>query len=151
MTDIITELFPPRPGGLVDSARRGDGQQQPAETVTVTDGPADYEAVRVRPEAPDIGTARTITLSAANTVLQLLGQDAQRRSAVALAVDNDVYLATDLGLAQQVAGGASAEGAFYLPKGIPMPIGSQGQYWAACTTSAANSRVSVLVNKDSAP
>lgn len=150
MTDIITELFPPRPGGLVDSARRGDGQQQPAETVTVTDGPVPYQAVRVRPEAPDIGTARTVTLSAANPVLPLLGQDAQRRTAVVLAVDNDVYLATDLGLAEQVAGGSTAGGVFYLPKGVPVTVASQAQYWAACTTTAASSRVSVLVSKDSA-
>lgn len=145
------ELFPPRPGGLVDSARHGSTQEQPQETATVTDGPRPYTAVRVRPEPPDIAAARTITLSAANQVLPILGQDGQRRSAVLLAVDNAVYLATDLGLAQQVAGGSTAEGAFYLPAGIAIPVDTQGQVWVACTTVATSSRVSVLVTKDSAP
>lgn len=149
--DIVSELFPPAPGGLVDTARRGAVQAQPADTVMVTDGPVPYEAVRVRPEAPDTGSGRTVTLSAANPVLPILGQDGQRRSAVVIAVDNDVYLATDLNAAQQAAGVATATGAFYLPKGIPVTIAMQGQVWAACTTTASNSRVSVLVSKDSAP
>lgn len=146
------ELFPPRPGGLVDSARRAAGDRDAqAPAVTVTDGPRPYEAVRVRPETPDLGTARTITLSSANQVLQLLGQDSQRRSCVVLAVDNDVYLATDQGVAYQAAGGTSAEGAFYLPAGIAVPVDTQAQVFAACTTTGTSSRVSVLITKDSAP
>lgn len=148
----MSEMFPPRPGGLVDTARKtAAAQAAVAETVENGNGPVIYAAVRVRPEAPDIGTARTITLSAVNPVLTLLGADRQRRSCVILAVDNDVYIATDKGLAIEAAGGNAAEGVFYLPAGIGIPVSSQAQYWAACTTTATSSRVSVLIDKDSAP
>lgn len=144
------ELFPPRPGGLVDSARRQAAEPLP-QTADTLAGPVPYTAVRVRPEPPGLGTARTVTLSSANPVLPLLGQDGQRRDCIVIAVDNDVWLATDQGLAQQVAGGGSAEGAFYLPAGIGLPLTFQGQLWTACTTTATSSRVSVLITKDSAP
>lgn len=149
---MSSEQFPPRPGGLVDSHRKAQAAQTPApSTVTVPDGPVTYDAVRVRPEPPDLGTARTITLSEANPVLPLLGHDAQRRSAVVVAVDNDIYLATDQGLAQQASGTTTAEGAMYLPAGIAIPVDTQAQVWAACTTTATSSRVSVLITKDSSP
>lgn len=147
------ELFPPRPGGLVDSARRTAAPAADSLEIEVpgTDGPVPYAAVRVRPEPPDLGTARTITLGPANPVLRLLGRDGQRRGAVVLAVDNDVYLSNDHGLARDVAGGTAAEGVFYLPAGIAVPVDFQGELWAACTTTATSSRVSVLVTKDSTP
>lgn len=146
------ELFPPRPGGLVDTQRRE--QTPPAElptTVEVLDGPVPYSAVRVRNEAADQATARTLTLSAANPVLRVFGRDAGRRSAVLIAVDADVYLTNDQGVAWQVQGAATAEGAFYLPKGLVVPVSTQGELWAAATTTAANSRVSVLIAADSNP
>lgn len=146
-------MFPPRPGGMVDSARQAvtAAQDSPAVTVANDNGPVTYAAVRVRPETPDLGTARTVTLSAANEVLPLFGRDAQRRGAVVLAVDNDVYIASDHGLAWQAAGGNAAEGVFYLPKGIPVPLDTQAQLWTACTTTATSSRVSVLITLDSMP
>jgi hypothetical protein len=141
----------PRPGGMVDTARQQAAQAQPEQTVTNADGPVSYQAVRVREEPPDLGTARTVTLSAANPVLTVLYADRQRRSAVIVAVDNDIYLSTDQGAANQVAGGASAEIVFYLPKGLPLPVANQAQLWAAATTTATSSRVSVLVSQDSMP
>jgi len=147
----IEELFPPKPGGLVDSHRQAQAAaaEQLPDTVDNTDGPVGYAAVRVRPEPPDLGTARTITLSAANPVLQLLSQDPQRRSAVVVAVDNDIYIASDQGMAQQAAGGTSFEGVFYLQVGIGIPIDTQAQLWVAATTTATNSRVSLLITRDS--
>lgn len=148
----MSEMFPPRPGGMVDSARKAAAAQSAvADTVENDNGPVTYAAVRVRPEPCDIGTARTITLSAANPVLTLLGADRQRRSCVILAVDNDVYIATDKGLAIEAAGGSTAEGVFYLLAGVGLPISSQAQYWAAATTTDTPSRVSVMIDKDSAP
>jgi hypothetical protein len=148
----LDELFPPRPGGMVDTARKqAAAAADAASTVDNTDGPVAYSAVRVRPEAPDLGTAVTVTLSSANPVRRLLPQDAQRRSAVVLAVDNDVYIATSQGPAQDAAGGNGATGVFYLPAGIAIPLDTQASLWCACTTTATISRVSVLVTADSAP
>lgn len=152
MSELADELFPPRPGGRVDSARKAAAAQPAAaDTVENDNGPVTYAAVRVRPEPPDLGTARTITLSAVNKVTRLIGQDAQRRSCIVLAIDNDVYIASDEGLAQDAAGGTAAEGVFYLPAGIALPVDTQAKLWVACTTTATSSRVSVLITKDSAP
>lgn len=159
MTEMSPEeLFPPKPGGMVDTARRQQAaeQDQLARYETILAGEAGpdghaYAAIRVRPEAPDSGTARTVTLSPAYQVARLLPADPQRRGAVVLAVDNDVYLTQSEGLARDVAGGSSALQAFYLPAGIGIPIANQGQYWVAATTAATSSRVSVLIDRDTRP
>lgn len=148
------ELFPARPGGIVHSTRQQAADAAAAAaapTVASSDGPVPYTAVRVRPETPDLSTARTLTLSAANPVLTLVPHDPQRRQCVVIAVDNDVYISGDYGLALSISGGASAEGAFYLPAGIGIPVDTQAQLWVAATTLSVNSRVSVLITKDSAP
>lgn len=146
------ELFPPRPGGLVDSTRKSAAAVPDLpESVDNSNGPVPYAAVRVRLEPPDLGTARTITLSSANQVLRLLGHDAQRRSCVVLAVDNDVYLSGAKGPLQDVAGGTVGEGVFYLPAGIAIPIDTQAEMYAGVTTTATSSRISVLITKDSSP
>lgn len=146
------EQFPPRPGGLVDTARKTAAEPQGSPgTVADDNGPVAYSAVRVRPEAPDTGTARTVTLSSGNPVARILPQDAQRRSAVVLAVDNDVYLSANQGSAEDAQGSTTATGVFYLPAGIAIPIDTQATLWAACTTTATSSRVSVLITRDSQP
>lgn len=146
------EQFPPRPGGMVDTARKtAAAPQDAADTVADDNGPVAYSAVRVRPEPPDAGTARTITLSAASPVQRLLPQDAQRRSAVILAVDSDVYLSANQGAAEDAQGSTTATGVFYLPAGIAIPVNTQATLWAACTTTATSSRVSVLITRDSRP
>lgn len=156
MSEFIGEIvrdaesvFPPRPGGLIDSTRQQRAAGQLSQTADSPAAEVPYSAVRVRPETPDLGTARTVTLSAANPVLTLLTRDPQRRSAVILSVDNDVYITSDHGLALQAAGGATAEGCFYLPAGIGIPVDTQAQLWVAATTTAASSRVSVLISRDS--
>lgn len=144
----IAEAFPPRPGGLVDSARQPDPNPVITPPSVVTD-PTPYPAVRVRVEAPDLATARTITLGANNPVLRLLPRDAQRRSAVILAVDNDVYLSNNEGAARDAEGSKTSEGAFYLLQGLGIPLDTQGEIWVSATTVATTSRVSVFVSLDS--
>lgn len=145
----VEHVFAPRPGGKIDMAR------QQRETVTVADEPAGHQdtlikgkPVAVDPLPPEIGGARTVTLSTNNQVLPLLPRDTTRRSAVILAVDNDVYLSADPGQAQNAAasGGATAEGVFYLPAGIALPWGNTDQLWAAVTTTGTSSRVSVMTS-----
>jgi len=156
MTDVLDAevLFPPKPGGMVDTARkRAQAEADQLEQYNAQAGapvPAsDYTAVRVRPEAADTGVARTVTLSPNYQVARLLAADPGRRSAVILAVDNDVYITGSQDLANGAAGGTSATQVFYLPAGIGIPFDNQGEYWVAATTSATSSRVSVLINRDS--
>jgi hypothetical protein len=110
--------------------------------------PETYPVVSVRDESPAQVVARCVTLSSANPVKALLPQDPRRRSAVLLAVDNDVYVASSLELAQAAEGSTSSEAAFYLPAGVGIPVVSKGALWCAATTTASISRISVLISKD---
>ncbi len=147
-------LFPPKAGGMVDSVRK-QRLRETAQAAGLGEGGPEvtdaggYQAIRVRPESPDAGIARTVTLSSANPVAQLLPRDETRRSAVILAVDNDVWISYNQGTAEDLSGTSTAGGAFYLPAGIGIPIDNRGQIWVSPTTFATNSRVSVLVGRDS--
>jgi hypothetical protein len=166
MTDIITaaeqtvealvhdaeELFPAKPGGLVDRHRRRKAEEKAAgETSdTVQLGRNKVKAVRTVVESPDIGGTPSVLLSASAPTARLLPRDDHRRSAVILAIDNDVYITSDPGTAINVAGTTTGTGGFYLPKQIPVPIMSTAEWYVAATTTTGTSRVSVLVNRESA-
>lgn len=113
-----------------------------------TELPGTYAVVPVRDESPAQFIASCASLSTANPVRMILPQDPRRRRAVVLAVDNDVYLASTLELAQAAEGAATSSVTFYLPKGTPLPVTGKGALWASATTTATGSRVSVLVEKD---
>lgn len=151
-TPAAEELHPPKPGGMVDTVRRQkQAEQDQAAAIPVVADEHGYPAVRVRLEQPAAGIARTITLSSANPSAQLLPRDLTRRSAVILAVDNDVWLSYSQGTAQDLSGTSGAGSAFYLPAGIAIPVDGQAQLWASPTTTATSSRVSVIVAKDATP
>jgi hypothetical protein len=147
------ELFPPKPGGMVDTARKkaAADQDQAEAAASAPAALPGKKPVLVRPEEPDLGTARTVTLSAANPFAQLLPRDPQRRSAVVLAVDADVWLSYNQGTAEDLSGTSAAGSAFYLPAGIGIPVASRAQLWVSPTTTAASTRVSVIAARDSAP
>lgn len=110
--------------------------------------PEPLVAVPVRDEPPDQGNGGVVVLSAANPVLQILPQDPRRRSAVILAVDNDVYISQNRDVASFAQGTNTGTQAAYLPAGIAVPISSRNSWYAAATTTATGSRVTVLVFKD---
>lgn len=110
--------------------------------------PEPLVAIPVRNETPAQGVGSCTVLSAANPVLPLLPRDPRRRHALVLAVDNDVYLASSLELAQGLAGAATGVSGFYLPKGIVVPVVNKAAWWAAATTTGSSSRISVMVDKD---
>jgi hypothetical protein len=149
------ELFPPKPGGLVDRHRRRKAEEEAAREAGATGDVAELgrnkvRAVRTVVEAGDLGGTPSVNLTAAKPVARLLPRDSHRRSAVILAIDNDVYLTTDEGLAWNLQGNATGTQGFYLPKGTPVPISNTAEWWAAATTTATSSRVSVIVNRESA-
>ena len=149
------DLFPPKPGGMVDTVRRQAAAEEKQLAALAAapepDSIGEYDAIRVRTEEPDNGTARTITLSSANPVAQLLPRDETRRSAVVLAIDNNVWVSYNQGTAADLAGVTGAGSAFYLPAGIAIPFGNRAQLWVSPTTMAGSSRVSVLVSRDTTP
>lgn len=155
ITADVEELFPPKPGGMVDTARKkaqADADQLQAYNDSQAGAPVEasaYTAVRVRPESADTGVVRTITLSSAYPVARLLPADPGRRSAVILAIDNDVYVTGSQGLANDVSGSATATQVGYFPAGIGLPIDNQAEWWVAATTTATNTRVTVITNRDS--
>lgn len=123
-------------------------KNQPAELPVIEETATGFDTVSVRNETPALGRGFCVALSSANTYLELVPRDPNRRSAYVLAVDNDVYICSSREVAAQVAGGATSNLAFYLPKSVVVPIDSKAPYWVACTTTGSTSRVSVLVNKD---
>jgi len=147
------ELFPPIRGGAVDTARqRAMAEHQQAErAIPITrEDPGEYAAIRVRDDAPDLGTARTIVLSSSNPSQQLLPRDDQRRSAIIVAVDNAVWWGFNEGPVQDLGAVSTGGGnAFYLPSGTCIPILSTAPAWVAATTTGSTSRVSVAIFRDS--
>jgi hypothetical protein len=160
MTDVLDPetLFPPKPGGMVDTARkRAQAEADQLQAYNDSHNGSDvapgagYDAIRVRPEPPGTGTARTVTLSSANPFAQLLPRDATRRWAVVVAIDADVWLSYNQGTAQDLSGTSAAGSAFYLPAGVPIPVDSQAQLFVSPTTTATSTRVSVITGRDTAP
>ena len=157
MTDVLDAetLFPPKAGGMVDSARRkaqADADQLQAYNDSVAGAPvagSDYTAIRVRAEAPDTGVVRTITLTAAYPVARLLPADPGRRSAVILAIDADVYVSASQDLLNGAYNTTTATQVGYFPAGIALPIDNQAEYWVAATTTSTSTRVTVITSRDS--
>jgi hypothetical protein len=125
-----------------------EAKAQPGGIPEIEEPATDAYVVSVRNETPALGTAYCVTLNANNEYLELVPRDPNRRNAVVLAVDNDVYICSSREVAAQAAAGTTSTLAFYLSKGIAVPIDSKAPYWVACTTTSGNSRVSVMVNKD---
>lgn len=126
------------------AGQTGHDVSDPAESAL----PEPMIGVPVRDEAAALGNWRVVKLSGANPVKQLLPQDPHRRSAVVLAVDNDVYVASSPELAGNDQGTTTGSSGFYLPKGVPIPVRNKAACYAAATTVASVSRVSVLVERN---
>lgn len=151
-TEPTPQPYQPVPGGMVDTARKARAAAADHARTGMTasgDAPPAAGPVPVREALGDVGSARVLVLGIQQPQRQLLPRDPQRRAAVIIAVDNDVYITPDEGTASGIAGTATALAGFYLPKGTPIPIVSTAEFWVACTTTASTSRVSVLYSKDS--
>lgn len=154
MTDTyvndVEELFPPKPGGMVDTARKQQAAEQ-AQLDALPEPAAEqfHGAVPVADQAAELARARTFSVSTANNnpIVELLGRDDDRRYAVLLTLDEPVVISFSQQAADDPrnavnAAGLSANG-FVLPTGVPVPVSYKGVIY--CTaTSATASRVSVM-------
>jgi hypothetical protein len=157
MSDFDPEgLFPPRPGGMVDTVRKQRQAEQDQAAALDEPAPSPRLDVPVDVIPPDLMTAKTIvvTTGTSQAVCQLLGADPQRRRAVVIALDEPVVIAGSVAGADDsrnaVTGAGLSAGGFTLPVGVPVVIWNRGAVWAAATSSTA-SRVSVLAESRAAP
>lgn len=145
------ELFPPRPGGMVDTARkqRQAEADQAASLEGTPERPAKVRGIPVTDRAAEFARARTFSVSTANKnpIVELLGQDPARRYAVVMTLDEPVVISFAQTSAEDPrnavnAAGTSANG-FVIPVNCPVPINSTSVIY--CTaTSATATRVSVM-------
>ena len=147
----VEHLVKPRPGGKIDTARRMAEQHSDKDLpVAGTDTLIKGKPVAVDELLPALGIAITVTLNAANPVLQALPKDTTRRGAVLIAIDNPVYVTTKQNVATTAQGSASSTLAGYLPVGVPVPVPFTDAIWVSATTTASQSRVTVLAGSTGA-
>ncbi len=148
------DLFPPKPGGMVATARQRI-QDDVTRLEQLGEAPAEAEAAALKIDVPvmergtEFARARTFSVSTtgANPVVELLGRDPDRRYAVILALDEPVVISFSEQAAQDPrnvvnAAGLSANG-FTLPVNVPVPVNSTSVIWCTATSSTPG-RVSVM-------
>ena len=152
MSEAIEDLFPPKPGGMVDTARK-QAQAQASQLAALEDeGGAGYAAPRfhvaVNDHGADLGRARTFSVSTGNgnPVVELLGQDLNRRTVIVMTLDEPVVISFAQTAAEDPrnavnAAGLSANG-FTLPVNVPVSLPAKGVIYCTATSSTPT-RVSV--------
>lgn len=135
------ELFPPKPGGLVDRHRQRKAQEAAAAASREHEAEAveqrAYKAVKVAPESPEVVSALTYTIAAGQSALVLPASPYRYRATVLVATAAaTVTLAKD-------SGAALGQTGFALPANVPLPVYSRAQLWAFNGTASAV-QVSVL-------
>jgi hypothetical protein len=153
MTDLLTDpeqLFPPKAGGMVDTARKRAQAEadQLGALHAMPEPPGVNHPIPVTQRGADLARSRTFSVSTggANPIVELLGQDLNRRSAVVLTLDEPVVISFSAQAADDPrnavnAAGLSANG-FVLPVNVPVTLPTRSVIY--CTAlSATPTRVSV--------
>jgi hypothetical protein len=154
MTDVLTDpetLFPPKPGGMVDTARqRAAAEADQLQALNEAPEPPGKERfdVGVQDHAAELARARTFSVSTANNnpVVELLGRDDNRRNAMIMTLDEPVVISFAQSAAedprnQTNAAGLSANG-FVLPVNVPIYPPTKSVIYCTATSSTPT-RVSV--------
>lgn len=139
--EVVDELFPPKPGGLVDRHRqrraanqaREDEERERRERVEESS----YKAIKVTPESPEVFTAQTLSIAAGQQA-SILPANPYRYRAIILVVTaaSTVILAKD-------SSAALGGNGFTLAAGTPLPVYTRAQVYAFNPGGAAV-QVSVL-------
>lgn len=151
--EIFEEVFPPKPGGMVDRHRKRKAAelaaQQEAEDAAEPVEQSSYRAVKVAPEAPEVFNAITYTIAPGAYAMILPNAPFRVRAIVRIipvqAVSSSIILAKDSGSALGGAGYsiqsiATASGFF---GDAPLELHHRGQLYAA-NNSATTVQISVL-------
>lgn len=136
------ELFPPKKGGMVETARRAVEDVEDAveglddlEKAGVAD--QDYPAIRVTSQAADTFAARSLNVPAGATAI-LLPEDRNRKRATVI-----VVTASSTIVMSQSSGNADNGKGFVLPTGVPLPVEGKGMLYVN-NPGASVVQVSVL-------
>jgi hypothetical protein len=145
------DLFPPKPGGMVDTARKraaAEASQLQALTEAEPTPVKPRNDVPVNDRAAELARARTFSVSTtgANPIAELLGRDDNRRNAVVMTLDEPVVISFSQQAAEDPrnavnAAGLSANG-FVLPVNVPVPLNTRSVIYCTATSSTPT-RVSV--------
>ena len=146
----LDEQFPPRPGGMVDSARKAAAAAQAVPAAEAEFDGSTYDPVRVQLRVPEIASASTIVIATAagyHSVQRLVGEDGQRGRAVVMTLDEPVIVCFSRVAADDPRNAVNAAGlpagGFVLPVNVPLPLETAAEIWVAAT-SATPTRVSFI-------
>lgn len=150
MTVDPETLFPPVAGGMVDTARkRAQAEADQLEALAAQpEPPGVNHPIPITDQAADLARARTFSVATggANPIVELLGQDLNRRSAVVMTLDEPVVISFSQQASEDPrnavnAAGLSANG-FVLPVNVPVTLPTRSIIY--CTAlSSSPTRVSV--------
>ena len=153
MTDVLDAetLFPPKAGGMVDTARKRIQAEADQLTAAHSAVPAPVNPrndVPVNDRAAELARARTFSVSTGNNnpIVELLGYDENRRNAVIMTLDEPVVISFSAQAADDPrnavnAAGLSANG-FVLPVNVPVPFPTRSIIYCTALSDTAT-RVSV--------
>ena len=145
------ELFPPKVGGMVHTARKQRAAEE-AQLAALAEAPPPMPGRVVLPVADhggELGRARTFSVATGggNPIVELLGRDDNRRNAVVMTLDEPVVIAFSQQAAEDPRNAANAAGTsangFVLPVNVPVTIPYKGVIYCTATSSTAT-RVSVM-------
>lgn len=151
MTEASTHV--PAPGSRMEAAAAAAAHEAaPAAPPAPSD--EGLPVVGTRDEMPEECVPRTLMLSASNPYLPLAPRDMRRRRLIITPVVNDVIICETRELAQQIAAALSAGqtaaslgiGA-YIPVGRVIDLQSRDWLWAAVTTLAGTSPLTVIAER----
>lgn len=142
LIEDVEELFPPRPGGLIDRHRKKKAAEEAAEAEREHEAEQiegrSYKAVKVAPESPEIISAVTYTIGPGQQAQILPNSPYRYRATINLVTASaTVILAKDSGAALGQNGYVMASG------NPPLAVYARAQLYAYNNT-AANIQVSVL-------
>lgn len=152
MTDMAPEeMFPPKPGGMVDTIRKQRAAEQD-QLAALAEAPVSLPFkgdVPVNDHAAELARARTFSVATGNNnpIVELLGRDNTRRNAVIMTLDEPVVISFSQQAAEDPrnavnAAGTSANG-FVLPVNVPVTVNTRSVIYCTATSSTAT-RVSVM-------
>jgi hypothetical protein len=121
----IEEVFPPKPGGLVDRHRqkmatRHAEEQEALNTAERVEAPS-YKAVKVAPDSPEVFAANTVNVPSGGN--QMILPASPYRSRATIVTSSPILIGKD---ASQVTGGNG----FPLAANTMLVVSARGQLWA---------------------
>lgn len=139
--EMVEEMFPPKPGGLVDRHRQRKAAEKAAEDEAANrqehvEQPS-YRAVKVAPESPEVFTTNIINVPS-DGVVQILPQSPYRYKAFIQSITTGATIAI-----ARDSGSALGGIGFPLAVNLPIILDTRAQVWAY-NSGASAAQVAVI-------